>query len=343
LQSARASTYLFAPQTATRFRWNRNTDTPLPPEVPAGQNPPDGAIIDYLLVAGSRGEVKLEIFDAQNHLVRRYSSTDQPKPMDKIAAENPIPMYWVRPQQILSSEAGFHRFVWDLHYPPPDSLNHEFPISAIYRNTPELPVGVMALPGRYVVKLTVNGKTQEQPLTLGMDPRIKTAVAELRAQFEMETGAVRGMNESFKSLAQVRSVHEQLVERSTNAGNSQLSASLSAMAKKVSELEGSAESSFFGVPASGKRPENFSTLNQHFGNLLAVADSADSAPTSQAQSVYREEVKALQTLETRWTAIRNQDIPQLNSELVKAGKTPIDPDKPASAPVTSDAEGDDEP
>jgi photosystem II stability/assembly factor-like uncharacterized protein len=342
-QVARASTYLFAPQAAVRFRWNRNTDTPLPPEVPAGQNPPDGAILDYLLADDSRGEVKLEIFDAQNHLVRRYSSIDQPKPMDKIAAENPIPMYWVRPQQILSSEAGLHRFVWDLHYAPPDSLNHEFPISAIYRNTPELPLGAIAIPGRYVVKLIVNGKSQEQPLTLHMDPRIKTPAAELRAQFELETGAVRGMNESFKALAQVRSVREQLAERSSQTENSPLSASLSAVTKKVAELEGSAESSFFGVPANGKRPENFSTLNQHFGNLLAVADSADSAPTSQAQSAYREEVEALQNLEARWTTIRNQDIPQLNSELAQAGKAPIDPDKRASAPATTDGEGDDEP
>jgi photosystem II stability/assembly factor-like uncharacterized protein len=342
-QVPRTSPYLFAPQTAVRFRWNRNTDTPLPPEVPAGQDPPDGAILDYSLAGSSRGEMKLEIFDAQNHLVRRYSSTDQPKPMEKIAAENPIPMYWVRPQQILSSEAGFHRFVWDLHYAPPDSLTHEFPISAIYRNTPELPLGAIALPGRYVVKLTVNGKSQEQPLTLKMDPRIKTPAADLRAQFEMETGAVRGMNESFKSLEQVRSVSEQLAERSTGVENSSLSAPLSAVKKKLAELEGSAESSFFGLPPTGKRPENFSTLNQHFANLLAVADSADSAPTSQAQSAYREEVEALQTLQTQWTAIRDQDIPQLNSEFVKAGKTPVDPDKPASPKPGSDTEGDDEP
>ncbi|HEV7513850.1 MAG TPA: hypothetical protein VGO27_19295, partial [Candidatus Acidoferrum sp.] len=342
-QVAREPLHLFAPQTAVRFRWNRNTDTPLPPEIPAGQNPPDGAIIDYLLADGSRGEVKLEIFDAQNYLVRRYSSTDQPKPMEKVAAENPIPMYWVRPQQILSSEAGFHRFVWDLHYPPPDSLNHEFPISAIYGNTPELPLGAIALPGRYVIKVTANGKSQEQPLTLHMDPRIKTPAAELRAQFEMETGAVRGMNESFKSLAQVRSVREQLAERSTEAGNSPLPGSLSAVQKKVAELEGNAESSFFGVPATGKRPENFSSLNQHFGNLLAVADSADAAPTSQAQSVYHEELEALQNLEAQWTAIRNHDIPELNSELEKAGKTPINPDKPASAPASGDGEGDDAP
>jgi photosystem II stability/assembly factor-like uncharacterized protein len=342
-QSTRASAFLFAPQAAVRFRWNRNTDTPLPPEVPAGQNPPDGAIIDYLLVDGSRGEVKLEIFDAQNHLVRRYSSTDQPKPMEKIAAENPIPMYWVRPQQVLSPEPGFHRFVWDQHYAPPDSLNHEFPISAIYRNTPELPLGAIALPGRYVVKLTANGKSQEQPLTVKMDPRIKTPAGELRAQFEMETGAVRGMNESFKSLEQVRSVSEQLAECSTGAENASLSAPLSAVKKKVAELEGTAESSFFGLPPSGKRPENFSTLNQHFANLLAVADSADSAPTSQAQSAYREEVEALQTLQTQWIGIRNRDIPQLNSELVKAGKPPIDPDKPASSKAAAESDGDDEP
>jgi photosystem II stability/assembly factor-like uncharacterized protein len=342
-QSTRASAYLFAPQIAVRFRWNRNTDTPLPPEVPAGQNPPDGAIIDYLLADGSRGEVKLEIFDAQNHLVRRYSSSDQPKSMEKIAAENPIPMYWVRPQQVLSSEPGFHRFVWDQHYASPDSLNHEFPISAIYRNTPELPLGAIALPGRYVVKLTANGKSQEQPLTLEMDPRIKTPAGDLRAQFEMETGAVRGMNESFKSLEQVRSVSEQLAERSTGPESSSLSAPLSSIKKKVAELEGTAESSFFGLPPSGKRPENFSTLNQHFANLLAVADSADSAPTSQAQSAYREEVEALQTLQTQWIAIRNRDIPQLNSELVKAGKTPIDPDKPASSKAAAESDGDDEP
>jgi photosystem II stability/assembly factor-like uncharacterized protein len=342
-QSTGGPALLFAPQTAVRFRWNRNTDTPLPPEVPAGQNPPDGAIIDYLLADGSRSKVRLEIFDAQNHLVRRYSSNDQPKPMEKIAAENPIPMYWVRPQQILSSEAGFHRFVWDLHYAPPDSLNHEFPISAIVRNTPELPLGAMALPGRYVVKLTVDGKSQEQPLTLHMDPRIKTPAAELRAQFAMETGAVREMNESFKSLVQVQSVREQLAELSSSAGNSPLPASLSAVKKKVAELEGSAESSFFGVPARGKRPEDFSTLNQHFGNLLAVADSADSAPTAQAQSAYHEEVAALKNLQTQWAAIRDHDIAQLNSELLKTGEQPIDPDKPASAQATHEGDGDDEP
>ncbi|HVS74271.1 MAG TPA: hypothetical protein VHE23_02505, partial [Candidatus Acidoferrales bacterium] len=155
---ARHDVHLYAPQAATRFRWNRNTDTPLPPEVPAGKNPPDGAIVDYYLRNSSAEPVTLEILDARGGLVRRYSSADKPEPMEKTAKEHPIPMYWVRPEKILSAEAGMHRFVWDLHYAPPDALEYEFPISAIYRDTPKYPLGAWALPGQYTVKLTVGGK-----------------------------------------------------------------------------------------------------------------------------------------------------------------------------------------
>jgi photosystem II stability/assembly factor-like uncharacterized protein len=335
--------HLFGPQTAVRFRWNRNTDTPLPPEISAGQNPPDGAVINYNLPAGTSGDAKLEIFDAQNHLVRAYSSTDKPKSMEKIAAENPIPMYWVRPQQILSAQPGFHRFVWDLHYAPPDSLNHEFPISAIYRNTPELPLGAIAPPGRYTVKLTAGGKTLNQPLILQMDPRIKTPATELREQFAMETGAVRGMNESYKSLSQVRSVREQLAEAARKAGPGALTDSIAAVDKKTAALEGAAQSSFYGVPASGKQPENFSSLNQHFGALLAVADSSDSTPTVQAQAVYKELQKALEELEAKWFTIRSQDLAELNKSLAQANQPKIEVERPLPAPLAADSEGDDEP
>jgi photosystem II stability/assembly factor-like uncharacterized protein len=341
---SQASAHLFAPQTALRFRWDRNTDTPLPPEIPAGQNPPDGAIIDYSLAGAASGEVKLEIFDVQERLVRRYSSSDSPLAMEKLAGESPFPMYWVRPSHILSGAAGFHRFVWDLHHAPPDALAHEIPMTAIYHDTPQLPLGAMALPGRYTVKLTVDGKTLTQPLVLQMDPRIKTGEAELRAQFEMESGAVRAMNESFKMLAQVRSVREQLKERREKAGaSSAVGESLEALDKKVEELEGGTQSSFFGVPSSGKQPENLSTLHQHFAALLGVADSADAAPTTQAQTAYREEQRALKELEQKWAALRDHDVVDVNKDLVQAGFPKIDPDKlPAVAPV-AEPDGDDEP
>ena len=340
---ARAPVTLFAPQEAIRFRWNRNTDTPLPPEIPAGKNPPDGAILDYYLASAASSPVRLEIFDAQNHLVRRYTSTDKAEPLEEIAAKHPIPMYWVRPTQILSAAAGMHRFVWDLHYPPPDSLGHEYPISAIYHDTPKLPLGAWALPGNYTVKLTVDDKSYAQPLAVKMDPRITASLTDLAKQFEMQSGAVEGMNESYETLQQVQSVRAQLKDRAAKAGKGAPGNAIAALDKQAAELEGGAQRSFFGVPPSGKQPENLSTLNQHFGAILAVGDSADAAPTTQATAVYKELGDALESLLSRWTKLRQDEIPNLNTLLKKANLPPIDPNlAPANRP-SADEDGDDEP
>ena len=75
---AAADAHLFRPSPALRVRWNNDTDTPLPPEEPAGQNPPDGAILYYNLKSAASGPVTLEIFDSAKKLVRRYSSDDKP-------------------------------------------------------------------------------------------------------------------------------------------------------------------------------------------------------------------------------------------------------------------------
>ena len=340
----KSSVTLFAPQDAIRLHWNRNTDTPLPPEVPAGKNPPDGAIVDYYLSAASSQPVTLEIRDADNRLVRRYSTTDKPEPLEKIAAANPIPMYWVRPAQILSGQAGMHRFVWDLHYPPPEALDHEFPISAIVHDTPQYPLGAFALPGRYTVKLTVDGKAYAQPLVIKMDPRIKTSDADLRKQFEMESGSVRGMNESYEALRQVQSLRAQLKDRSgvSKPLPPNLLDSIHALDKQAVELEGGAQSAFFGVPSSAKPPENLSALNQHFATILSVADSADAAPTTQAATVYHELEGALDNLLARWRKIQESDIPALNASLKKAGLEEISPTRPL-ATQPAEASGEDEP
>jgi hypothetical protein len=341
---AKSDAHLFRPQTSTRFRWNRNPDTPLPPEFPAGKNPPDGAVIDYFLASASASPVILEILDAQNHPVRRYSSADKPEPIEKIANEHPIPMYWVRPAQILSAAAGMHRFVWDMHYAPPESLTHEFPISAIAHDTVKYPLGAWVLPGNYFVRLTVNGKKLDPaPFVVKMDPRIGTSQANLQKQFEMESGAVEGMNESFGALAKVRSLRAQLKERAAKAGKSELGEAIAAVDKQVAVLEGAAQSNFFGLPPGAKQPENFSTLNQHFGNILSVADSADAAPTTQATAVYRELKEALAKLSSQWMKLRDQDIASLNAELKKAGLAPVDANKAPDAAPSDDADGDDEP
>jgi photosystem II stability/assembly factor-like uncharacterized protein len=335
---------LFAPQTALRWRWNRNTDTPLPPEVSAGANPPDGAIIDYYLAANAQGPVTLEVLDSSGELVRRYANTDKPPSIEKLAATHPIPMYWVRPTKILSAEAGMHRFVWNLHYAPPDALEREFPISAVVHNTPLVPLGAWALPGSYTVKLTVNGQSYSQPLWLEMDPRIKTPIEDLRKQHEMQMGSVEGMDDSFESLAQAKSVRAQIKDLSKEVrGKEKLLRELAALDSQCAELVGGTQHSFYGVPSSGKQPENFSTLNQHFAAILAVADSADAAPTTQATVAFQDLEQSETALRRRWSAIRERDIPDLNRELAKTGISPIDPKKPPTEEPGGASDGDDEP
>jgi len=149
-----ASAHLFGPPLATRVRWNMFSDTPLPPEEPAGQNPPDGAILDYYLNRHAK-EVRLEIVNAKNDLVRRFTSSDKLEMIDTTAI--PHPTYWIRPPQSLSTSPGHHRFVWDLRHEPPPGSEREFAIAAVYRNTPSAPVGPFVHPGLYTVRLAVDG------------------------------------------------------------------------------------------------------------------------------------------------------------------------------------------
>src|SRR5205823_7944324 len=197
---ASAANTLFAPEEAIRWRWNRNTDTPLPPEEPVGQNPPDGATINYAIGTTS-GPVSLEIYDSKNQLVRRYSSEDKPEVTEaELQKELPVPTYWVRPAQILSAETGMHRFIWDLRYAAPKAIDREYPIAAIYRDTPRAPRGALVLPGQYKLNLVIAGKTYSQPLTLRMDPRIKTPMPGLEEQLALSLRLSDLMEQDYDAL-----------------------------------------------------------------------------------------------------------------------------------------------
>ena len=200
--------FLYTPQAAYRLRRNNWTDTPLPPEFPAGKNPPDGAIIDYYLAADAAGPVTLQISrrgstppsrQERATLVRRYSSDDKPDPLDEKQIN--VPLYWARPPQLLSAAKGMHRFVWNLRYPTPGAVQRDFPISAIAGDTPLEPLGVLAEPGAYVVTLTVGGTTYTHPLTLTMDPRATITPVGLTQQFTLATTIAGMMNTTFAAIA----------------------------------------------------------------------------------------------------------------------------------------------
>jgi photosystem II stability/assembly factor-like uncharacterized protein len=318
--TADAAAYLFAPQLTYRIRRNNGTDTPLPPEIPAGQNPPDGAMLDYWLKSPPSSAVTLEIFDSAGKSVRRFSSADKPGTRDE--KELNVPTYWIRPERTLSAAAGMHRFVWDLHYPPPDSLEREYPISAIYRDTPLYPLGPSALPGSYTVRLTAAGGTLTQPLMIKMDPRVKVQPEDLRAQFDLETKIAEAMHRDFQALAEVRSLRKRLKELQSSAKPA-IQSKLAELDKKAAEIEGTLGgygAEFLTTPGG----RGLARLNSGLNSFLSIVDSAEAAPTTQAVAMFADVQRVLDEQIGRWTEIESTDLPALNKDLKQAGISAID-------------------
>ncbi len=252
---ASASAHLFKPQTAIRFRWNKWPDTPLPPEEPAGENPPDGAIIDYRLSADAQ-QVTLEVRDSAGALVRRYASDDPPQTM--LTGTN-VPPYWPRPWQPLAASAGMHRFVWDMHYPPPAAASFGYPISASPRNTPVVPQGVWVMPGRYTVRLTVDGKSYQQSLTVKLDPRVKTPRADLRRQFTLSL--------RLDSLMRADSAGQQRARAANNAD----------LAQQLERLNGQLENLYNAVQEVDAAPTTqlVAAINERAAALKKLLETAN--------------------------------------------------------------------
>ena len=280
---------LFAPQTAHRVRWSMYTDTPVPQEEPAGENPPDGAIINYFIKENAKSEVVLEIFNAAGQSVRRFSSTDKPY---KIPDVN-IPLYWIRPQQILSGEAGAHRFTWDLHYKPLDVLP-QYPISAIYKNTAPDPTSPWVLPATYTVKLTVNGKSYTQPLTVKLDPRVKTSAADLKIQHDLSVQAYEGRQQVITVLAEIKMMKQQ-IQNLLPKSKASVSNNLTALNTKISALEN--------TPRGSTEP-SFTRLESAFSSLFNILQDTDMPPTSQTVAAANETMGVMKTLLEQWQTIK---------------------------------------
>jgi len=224
---AKSEPYLFKPGPAVRVRFGVNEPTPWPPELPAGESAPPGALIDYALAKDASGPVRLEIVDAGGKVVRTYSSTEpvfDPDPgkdmaaYDEVCKKTPtaaycgLPLYWPAPQFSVSTKAGMHRFSWDLKFDPvsPADLvpagDEEATGAVPGRTYPNYNVPWVP-PGNYTVRLTADGATKTQPIVVRLDPRVRIAPEALATLNTLSTGlyweavaAHRAFNEA-KALA----------------------------------------------------------------------------------------------------------------------------------------------
>ena len=318
--------YLMKPQRAWRYRWNKNNDTPLPADEPAGQNPPDGAIIDYWLRSPSK--VTLEILDSAGHVVRRFESQSGapasvapptsaalgapivnpysfatsptvtnpgPRPTD----QGNVPWYWIRPAQLLSGDGGLHRFVWDLRYEPIREEKPSFPIAAIPHDTAPALSTIWAMPGTYSVKLTANGRKSTQPLVVRMDPRVKTPADGLAQQFTLSkqvydalAGAQTALNDSNPMRARLQDA-----AKSAPAAGSVLD--------RLVALQGE-EPGGFPRPEESSQKETLNSIAAQLRALLELLQGADVAPSAQAAASVAGRLRAAKDVMQRWEALKKE-------------------------------------
>jgi hypothetical protein len=314
---AAAEAHLFKPQDAYRVRWNTNTDTPLPPDEPAGMNPPEGAIIDYVLGAPATGPVTLEITTVDGKPVRQYSSADPATRPDP--ATSNLPLYWFRPPMTLKTDAGMHRFTWDMHYQPLLSggggrgggggLN--LPIAAVPFNTVPVPGGPWVAPGSYTAKLTVNGKSYSQPITVKQDPRVKTPALVMQQVYSLTRSTYEGARDAQQAAHQAQSLRDQIAKLDAKGATKD---SLSAFDEKLKSLvgppggRGGTPSPFGPAPVPPPTPGTPDSLADASSVLAAVMNSlaSDMQPTAlQLKTIADAQARAGQVM-TRWAAAKTQ-------------------------------------
>jgi len=314
-----APAFLFRPEKALRVRLDLNQDTPIPPEMPAGQNPPNGAIVDYYLASDPSQDITLAIYDSAGQLVRQYSTK-----AEEASKEPPpnVPDYWVGHPEPLTKNSGMNRFVWDLRYAAPPVLRHEYPISALYQNTPGLPLGPIVTPGTYRARLTVNGRTFEQPLVVAMDPRVDVSPDALAQQLTLERKILDLVASSFDFYKKAVALRQDLAKA---AGSAAIPA-VKEFDQKAQRLQG-AEGGFGGGGGGrgGRQSPAFAALNRSIGSLASVVDGQDAAPTPVMQTAYEGYCRDLATAAQSWNELMKTDLANLNGELAKQNLSAVPP------------------
>lgn len=298
-QVATSDAYLFAPAPAIRMQWDTYTDTPLGPEFPSAQNPPDGAVIDYFLKSPAADELKMEIYDTHGKLVRSYSSSGAQSLDYKVN----VPDYWLAPASLLPKQAGLHRFVWDLRYPDPEQLLYtyygihvdyfEYTLAdhAIPNNTPwHEPQGPMVVPGQYEVRFTAGGKTMKQMITVKLDPRLRVSNAELEKQFTLAQKIAAAMSATYRGYNQAAQLRQQIA-RAKQSG--QPADALGALDTKVAGFTDATDA--------------FGPMNRDLTRLLIAVDQADTAPASELIEAFDGMCKDTNSILARWTDLRDHD------------------------------------
>ena len=328
---AREPAHLFTPDPAVRVRRNTNYNTPYPLDVPQAPNPPDGAVIYYWLATPPSGEITIDMMDSTGATVRHLSSVAAP-PVKEAARPN-FPDFWLAKPYQLPASAGTNRAVWDLRYDPPPAFIHTFEINGNPGASPPSPEGALALPGTYIVKLTVSGKSYSSKVTVRNDPRSPATAAALRAQQALTAKIDAAMRASYDGYQQVAAMRTAIEAIKVTDSTSDLGRAIKAFHATLDSVGGVAlEDRPFSFGFAGKPKTDLFSVHDRLQTQFVGQDTGDLAPTAAALSGFARTCLDLTRTLRRWQALTGDELRVINSRLVAVGQTAITAARGVPAP-----------
>jgi hypothetical protein len=302
--------FLYKPQTAVRVDSDAFPGTPLPPEEPTAENPPDGAILDYYLPSVAH-TLELRIYNSDHKLVRHVSSKTESEANHKSL---PIAERWFPVPQRLETSAGMHRFIWNLAWGTSGVADSDEPDDG----NGDVPRGPRVPPGNYLVQLRADGKQlPDETLTVIKDPRSPASPTGLQKQFETSYAIFADSLQSRRALAEIGSVQEQLSK--LKPGGAARKADLDASVKEVTSSIAAILSGASTKPAMMGLEEANTALTA----ALHVSESSDRATPSQALAIYAQAHKDSAARVQEWTTLKRGALERLNRQLKEQGEAPI--------------------
>jgi photosystem II stability/assembly factor-like uncharacterized protein len=281
--------HLFAVRSA--IRWRRRAtlfyDTGAP-------NPPDGTVIQYYLKKRPKGELVVEIVDADGKRVRKLSSQAEPQEPDVLAAA-----FGQEPKDSkLSAEPGVNRVAWDLRY------EGALPIKKAFAFGGSASEGPLVLPGVYKIELTVDGKSLTSSTEVKPDPRVNVRAEDLRERLVLALKIRDDLTRLAKTVEQIRGIRTQLSDCNERLKDNPRATDLVKRGKetvtKLDEFEAKLQNPkaefVLDILAQKGGAQLYSKLNL----LYSTVAGSDGPPTQGMREVYQEDSRELDQVETQF-------------------------------------------
>jgi len=262
-----------------------------------GNNHPNGAIINYYISNSQETDtVHIDILQMDNTLIQRFSTAAKEAKNDPTSAKK------------LKIKSGGNRLVWNMRYPGFKSFD-----GMVLYSSPN--VGPKAVPGKYKVRLTYNGKSQEQEFTIVKDPRLPNSSDDFNNQFDFLIEVRDQVSRANQAMIDIHSIKKDLnYLKEKTKDIKELQDLITNFKTKMEVIENNIHMT---KNQSRQDPLNYGIrINNRLAFLLADSQRGDYPPTNQSKEFFKEIKKELDIEINALNNLIEKNITAINEKVI---------------------------